>query len=295
MPLWRSKAKDTLVKEASLPDEEASSLIQRRSSRWVQREAVHGLHHNQFHVAYQPIVELHTGCVVGFEALARWHHPRMGDVHAEAFIKALEGTPVLGMLTGFVMTNVLADAVHLGVDRVCRIAVNISPAELEQKNVIDILVEGAAALPPNLSLSVELTERNDMRDIRLARRSVERINRAGIKLALDDFGTHRSNVDLLQQIPFDILKIDRRYVSQLNSGGTSLLRAMLDIARHFGLVVIAEGVETIAQHRTLHAAGVEFGQGYLYGRPARAHDALTLVTSTVANPVNSRILMPVFK
>jgi c-di-GMP phosphodiesterase len=295
MPFWLSKATDTLVKDTSVPGEHAPSLMQRRSSRWVQREAARGLHNNQFHVAYQPIVELATGCVVGYEALARWHHPRMGDVHAEAFIKALEGTPVLGALTGFVVQQVLDDVLHLDADRICRIAVNISPAELEQTNVIDLLVRAAAALPPNLALSVELTERYDMNDSRLTRQSLERINRAGIKLALDDFGTHRSNVDLLQQISFDFLKIDRRFISQLNSEETSLLKAMLDIARHFGLEVIAEGVETAAQHHTLLGAGVEFGQGYLYGRPTRAQDSLVLATSPAVSPAKKRILMPVCK
>jgi EAL domain-containing protein (putative c-di-GMP-specific phosphodiesterase class I) len=92
----------------------------------------------------------------------------------------------------------------------------------------------------------------------------------GVKFAIDDFGTQHSNLDVLTRFPFDYVKIDRQFVNQIDTGGGDLVKGIVSVARHFGLQVIAEGVETEAQHQALQTADVPFAQGYLYQRPVRA-------------------------
>jgi EAL domain-containing protein (putative c-di-GMP-specific phosphodiesterase class I) len=102
-----------------------------------------------------------------------------------------------------------------------------------------------------------------------------------VKFAIDDFGTEYSNLDLLRRFPFDYIKIDRQFVNQVDTGGTGLISGIVTLARHFGLEVIAEGVETQSQHDGLLAAGVPYAQGYLYQRPVAASMlAASIRTST---------------
>lgn len=236
--------------------------------RWLRREAARGIPAGNFHVEYQPIVHVETRAVSGFEALVRWRHPYAGEIVPDRFISALEGTSVLGSLTEFVFGRVQNDVARLNGCAACHVAINVSPAELESPGTVDTFIAAAAAMPRDVTLIIELTERGEFHDGALVRESLSRIRRAGIKIALDDFGTCRSNIDLLERAQFCFLKIDRRYIARLDGGSSLLLSAFQNIARHFGLVIVAEGVETEAQHASLRAAGVELAQGYLYGYPA---------------------------
>jgi c-di-GMP phosphodiesterase len=244
------------------------------SHRWFRREAAHGLRAGNFRVEYQPIVHIETRAACGFEALVRWRHPNVGEIAPDRFISVLEGTSVLGLLTEFVVGRVQSDIVGLDGCGTCHVAINVSPTEFGQSSTVDAFIDAAAAMPRDVTLILELTERGEFKDSACVRDSLKRIRRAGIKLALDDFGTCRSNIDLLERIQFDFLKIDRRFVARLNEGGEFLLSAFQNIARSFELVVVAEGVETETQHATLCAAGVELAQGYLYGRPASPRESL---------------------
>jgi EAL domain-containing protein (putative c-di-GMP-specific phosphodiesterase class I) len=94
----------------------------------------------------------------------------------------------------------------------------------------------------------------------------------GARFAIDDFGTHHSNLDMLSRFPFDYVKIDRQFISQLTTGNARLIEGIAAVAHHYELKIIAEGVETEEQHRALHAVGIQYAQGYLYQRPQRPRD-----------------------
>nr|WP_249798866.1 EAL domain-containing protein [Caballeronia zhejiangensis] len=266
--------------------------MQVRSRRWLQRAVAYGLAHDQFRVHYQPIIDIKTEQIVGFEALARWFHPLLGEIRPDEFIRALEKTHLLTSLMDFMLGRVLEEISKLEGGRVFRICINVDPADLARPRVVDMLISAASLMPRNVTMTLEFTERGELLDSAFTIKSLGRIRRAGIKLAIDDFGTARSNIDLLQRVRFDFLKIDRRYIAQLGEGGWALFRTIVDIARHFDLIVVAEGVETPFQHAMLISAEVELGQGYLYGRPASATDWFGASVSSVMMPSSEILFSP---
>ena len=126
----------------------------------------------------------------------------------------------------------------------------------------------AAALP--LTLVLEVTERILLEKNARTTAIFHALRAKGAKFAIDDFGTHHSNLDMLSRFPFDYVKIDRQFVSQLNGGSAGLIEGIASVAHHYDLKIIAEGVETEAQHRALQTVGIQYAQGYLYQRPQRA-------------------------
>ncbi|MDH6147150.1 MULTISPECIES: EAL domain-containing protein [Paraburkholderia] len=232
--------------------------------------AVHrGLRHNEFHVVYQPIVDVASRKPVGAETLLRWDHPTKGAISPSLFMGAVESSSLLAEVTGFVLRTAVADANRYAPTFPPRVAVNIAPRDLERKGFAVEVLALSRRLPEGVSLVLELTERLVLSESAHTAAVFRILKAEGIKFAIDDFGTHHSNLDLLSRFPFDYVKIDRQFVSQVDTGGAELIKGIVSVAKHFGLQVIAEGVETEAQHRALQAAGVPFGQGYLYQRPVR--------------------------
>jgi EAL domain-containing protein (putative c-di-GMP-specific phosphodiesterase class I) len=156
--------------------------------------------------------------------------------------------------------------------RPLRIAVNIAPRDLERRSFVTEVLAANDGLPEGVSLVLELTERFLLNKSPRIMEIFETLKAHGVRFAIDDFGTQHSNLDLLSRFPFDFVKIDGQFVSQVDTGGVELIKGIVSVARHFGLLVIAEGVETEAQHRALRDVGVPFGQGYLYQRPLRANE-----------------------
>lgn len=233
--------------------------------------AVHrALRQDEFHVVYQPVVDLASRYAVGVEALLRWHHPKWGPVSPALFMSEVESSTLHAAVTRFVLRTVVADMSRHAPMPPLRVAVNISPRDLGRKGFVAEVLAVSSRLPQGVSLTLELTERF-LLDKSVHTAAIFRTLRTqGIKFAIDDFGTHNSNLDLLGRFPFDFIKIDRQFVSQVDTGGAELIKGIVAMARHFGLQVIAEGVETEAQHQALQDVGVLFGQGYLYQRPLRA-------------------------
>ncbi|KXV03494.1 diguanylate phosphodiesterase [Caballeronia megalochromosomata] len=244
-----------------------------------------GLKRGEFHVVYQPIVAVADRRIVGVEALLRWRHAKWGPISPSVFMDEVESSNVLPEVTRFVLQTALADMNGYRLTSPLRIAVNIAPRDFERKCFVDEVAAAVRKLPPNVELVLELTERFLLSDSVRTSAAFAALKAEGVKFAIDDFGTDHSNLDLLKRFPFDYMKIDRQFIAQIDVEGADLIMGVVALARHFGLQVIAEGVETETQHDGLKSVGVPYAQGYLYQRPlkaqllAEAFEASTAMTS----------------
>jgi EAL domain-containing protein (putative c-di-GMP-specific phosphodiesterase class I) len=218
-------------------------------------------------------VELATGAPTGVEALLRWTDPVLGRVSPADFIPVAEEWELISVLGGWVLETACREiaAAHptLGV------SVNVSGHQLASSRFAD---EVAAALSgaglTAARLTLELTETALVRDIRRARRVLGELRARGVHVAIDDFGAGYSSLAYLQQLPLDVLKLDKTYIDSLarSRGGPSVAvpRAMVALGHALGLRTVGEGVETAGQRDALQALGCDRGQGYYFARPMPA-------------------------
>lgn len=230
---------------------------------------------------YQPIVDLPSGQLAGFEALLRWQHPSRGLLGAGTFIPLCEETGLIVELGDWVLRQACTDIKELqrSHGRPLYVSVNVSGRQLAQTRFADDVlgVLAGAALAPS-SLKLEVTERAVMDDILSVRDTLEHINAAGVALHMDDFGTGYSALSYLHRYPFHTLKIDRSFLadSEHNPRGREVIRAIVELSHNLGLTVTAEGVETKGQAHWLGVLGCDHAQGYLFARPMPLAQALEL-------------------
>jgi diguanylate cyclase (GGDEF)-like protein len=222
-----------------------------------------------FELQYQPVVNLGSNQVTGCEALLRWRHPERGMVSPAEFIPVAEDTGLISRLGEWVLTTACAEAATWP-DHV-RIAVNVSPVQFRSP-IFGIKVAAAlsaSGLAAN-RLELEITEAVLIRDDEAALTILHQLRALGVRIALDDFGTGYSSLSYLQRFPFDKIKIDRCFVSDIaeNDGSSAIVRAVVNIAAARDMTTTAEGVETEQQRELLHALGCTEMQGYLFS-PAR--------------------------
>ena len=229
-----------------------------------------GLRHGQFHVVYQPVIELATGRVSGAEALIRWTHPKFGAVSPAVFMADVEGSRLLGPVTRFVLERATTEMVRATAVRPFHLAVNVAPLDFERKDFVADVLGAVEHLPPDIILILEVTERFLLEQRARTEAVFETLKARGVKFAIDDFGTHHSNLDTLGRFPFDYVKIDGQFVRQLERRGDQLVKGIVALASHFDMEIIAEGVETEAQHEMLQRLGIRYAQGYFYRRPGSA-------------------------
>jgi EAL domain-containing protein (putative c-di-GMP-specific phosphodiesterase class I) len=239
-----------------------------------------GLRQGEMHVVYQPIMDMTSRTTIGVEALLRWRHPQWGFVGPAIFMPEVESSALLAGVTRFMLHTATEEMCRYAPALPLRIAVNIAPKDLERKGFVAEVLSVSNGLPSGMSLVLELTERFLLNQSPHTLAIFETLKANGVRFAIDDFGTQHSNLDLLSRFPFDFVKIDRQFVHQVDTGGAELIKGIVSVARHFGMRVIAEGVETEAQHAALRDAGVPFGQGYLYQRPLRAQKLARRLAST---------------
>ena len=228
----------------------------------------------EINVAFQPIVDIASRSIEGFEALIRWTHPEFGVVSPEVFVSFAEETGDIIDLDEFVMRTACAQ-LALWRERSGReltMSVNVSPLELSNPAFPDLV---AAVLErhglPAEALTLELTERIVLSSGGQHVKALERLHDHGVKLALDDFGTGYSSLSYLTRYPLDSLKIDRAFVSGIDlAEAAPVVRAILALAAGAELDVVAEGVETEGEAATLLEMGAARGQGYLFARPVSA-------------------------
>jgi diguanylate cyclase (GGDEF)-like protein len=233
------------------------------------------LRHGQLRLHYQPIIELDTGALVGAEALLRWQHPTRGLLPPAPLIAVAERSGLIVQLGGWVLQEAARQQVawrSAGLPA-GSVAVNVSARQLRGGRLLQQLDQALSrtGCPPEC-LEIELTEHTLVEDVDDNIRLLARLRERGVRIAIDDFGTGLSSLSYLKRLPAAKLKIDRSFVRDLpaDRGDAAIVQAALSMAQALGMDVVAEGVETDAQHRMLKAMGCRYGQGYLYSRPLDA-------------------------
>lgn len=238
----------------------------------------HALGNNEFFLEYQPIVSLSDGSIVKAEALVRWQHPRRGRVMPNDFIAIAEEIGVIVELGTWVHQTATQQLAHWRQELApnLQISINRSPHQFtaDGTSLRQCLAASSDIGLDHEAITIEITEstlldlNNNVRTELLAFRD------AGIQVAIDDFGVGYSSLAYLQELDIDILKIDRSFVSKLpgDSTNSALIEAIVVMAHHLGLSVIAEGVETLEQANVLQEIGCDHAQGYLYAKPLSVSD-----------------------
>ncbi|NQD38697.1 EAL domain-containing protein [Permianibacter sp. IMCC34836] len=243
----------------------------------------HAIGRGEIVVYYQPIYDLLSQSIHGFEALARWQHPELGLLSPALFIPVAEETGLINDLGLQVLrdatTQLHAWRQQTGTE--LSISVNLSGRQLAQRDFLshvhDILDESEL---PAQALKLEITESLLIQHFDMAQHFLQRLQEMHIEILLDDFGTGYSSLNYLHQFPLNTVKIDRSFVQQISSNQKSLqlLSGVRLLASNLGLKLVAEGVETSAQLQLLQAMNFEFGQGYLFGAPMPAEQAGALLS-----------------
>jgi diguanylate cyclase (GGDEF)-like protein/PAS domain S-box-containing protein len=248
-----------------------------RDRRLLQHDLRQALEQNQFLVYFQPQARM-DGEVIGFEALLRWNHPTRGFVPPDQFIPLAEENGLIIQIGEWVLREACREAASW--PRPLQVAVNLSPVQFQagdlERAIHQILLE--TGLSPT-RLEVEITEGVLIGDFTRALNLLRRLKALGIRIAMDDFGTGYSSLSYLQSFPFDKIKIDRSFISNLETTPQSaeIVRAVLSLAHALNMPVVAEGVETEAQRAFLAREACEEMQGYLVGRPDLIERYLDLI------------------
>jgi EAL domain-containing protein (putative c-di-GMP-specific phosphodiesterase class I) len=237
-------------------------------------EIARGLDGDEFEVHYQPVVALADWHLLGVEALVRWNHPTRGILPPGSFMDLAERTGTILALGRAIFDKACgqtADWRRAGID--LEVAVNLSAKQLAHPGLLDDITATLATsgLDPH-ALWLEVTETALVEDVDQARAVLDRLAVLGIRIAIDDFGTGWASLTYLKQFPIHALKIDRTFVGGVDHDpqDAAIARSILSLGQELGLVVIAEGVETVAQQSALLALGCSVGQGFLYGKATPA-------------------------
>jgi diguanylate cyclase (GGDEF)-like protein/PAS domain S-box-containing protein len=262
------------------------SMRARKTDRLtLESELRRALEREEITILYQPIVRLEDRSVAGFEALARWDHPKMGRMSPAEFINIAEEIGLIVDLGLFVLERT---ARQLGQwQRTVRqrdpvfCSVNVSSRQLLRQDLVhDLRTVIARSGLARGTLKLELTESLVMENPEHAAQMLQRIRELGAGLALDDFGTGHSSLAYLQRFPFDTIKIDQSFVRTSNKGARPvILRSIIQMAHDLGMEVVAEGAETESDAIELFHLGCEYAQGYVFGEPMSADDARRLLAN----------------
>ena len=228
----------------------------------------------EFVLHFQPQVDLHSGCVVGVEALIRWNHPELGLVTPMNFIGVAEETGLIVPIGAWVIRAACEQSMawrREGRGKI-RMAVNLSVRQFAQPDLVEYIASVLAetALEPEC-LEIELTESLVMDDVEQSVGILHRLKTLGLQMSIDDFGTGYSSLAYLTRLPIDLLKIDQSFVRESDSAdGVAIIKAIISMAHSLGIRVIAEGVETEAQCDLLRLNNCDEIQGYLFSKPMEA-------------------------
>ena len=245
---------------------------------------------HEFRNFYQPIINLETGEIIGFEALLRWEHPTRGLLAPKDFIPVAEETGLIRELGWWNLCQACSDIgdwnTNLRAERPLTISVNLSIKQFMQPN----LVENIGALlqklniPPE-TLKLEITESTVMEDPAAAVEMLQQMKALGIRLAIDDFGTGYSSLSYLHRFPLDTLKIDRSFISGSDGevNGMEIAKTILPLAKNLSLDVVAEGVETAEQVAELKKLKCKYAQGFYFSKPVVRQEVESLLVAFAAH------------
>ena len=239
----------------------------------LERDLRDAIARGQLHVAYQPVLDLRTGCLASVEALCRWNHPELGAISPAEFIPLAEDAALIVSIGRWVLEETVRQLAQwraaYNVPSTFAAAVNVSSAQLRDgfaQSVRKALDEHDV---PASQLTVELTESSVIGVREETAQEIQRLRELGVRLLLDDFGTGYSSLSYLQNIPLYGLKIDQSFIARISeTSDAPIVEAIIRMAATLGLRTVAEGIETEVQRDRVRALGCDFGQGYLFARPA---------------------------
>lgn len=252
----------------------AKSTLKRES------ELHEALEHHEFCLLYQPILSMEDTAIRGFEALLRWRHPTLGVIAPDEFLVTTEETGLIHAIGHWVLEEACRQAVawieEFPSDPPLVMCVNVSASQLGEIGFVDYVHDTLVktGLQP-MHLNLELTESVAVADLDRAQDILLKLKALGVRLSLDDFGTGYSSLNYLRHLPIDVLKIDRSFISGLdsNTDNQRLVGTIVMLADAFHLKTVAEGPETEEELFTVHQLGCDFAQGYYFFRPLDATDA----------------------
>jgi EAL domain-containing protein (putative c-di-GMP-specific phosphodiesterase class I) len=242
------------------------------------------LERREFTVLYQPKMSLSSGAIIGAEALLRWTHPSRGPIEPTQFIPVAEDCGLIVPIGRWVLREACEQArawVDAGLPEIT-MAVNVSAMEFRHETFLQGLftILNETGLDPK-SLELELTEGVLMKHVEATASSLRKLREKGVRIGVDDFGTGYSSLGYLRKFAIDALKIDQSFVQQIIGGDvdTSLVTAVISMARNLNLRVIAEGVETLEQMSFLQAHQCDEAQGYYFSQPVLPEEFATLLAT----------------
>ncbi len=251
------------------------------------------LQRGELELHYQPLIDLDTGSLSGFEALARWQHPDLGAISPVDFIPVAEESGLIVPLGRWALEEAAKtiakwDA-RLNGEPEFRISVNMSAVQMQRDDVVEAVssaLTGAGVLGNRMTL--ELTESAFINDPEGAKQLLNALKGLDTNLAMDDFGTGYSNLAYLQQLPIDVLKIDRSFVTEMmvDKDKRAIVRTVLSLARALGMKTTAEGIESEEISEVLRRLGCSVGQGYYYARPMTGEAAYAFLEADRASTAN---------
>jgi len=252
-----------------------NSLIVRDHA--IEVEMRKGLDQGQFELAYQPKIDLHTGEILGAEALTRWRHPQWGPVTPGEFIPIAERSDLIHRIFEFGLRTAL-EQLHRWRDMglyLPVIAVNASAANVRSDSFVRLVRAVISEFPPGTTeVELEMTESLAFEDEELFSARMQQLKDAGVRIAIDDFGTRYTGFNVLKHLPLDTMKIDQCFIRGIHrsQGMRSLCETIVAMAQQLKLRTVAEGIEELGELETMRAIGCEAGQGYLFQRPVDAEE-----------------------
>jgi diguanylate cyclase (GGDEF)-like protein len=221
----------------------------------------------EIYILFQPQFDMSQKRTTGYEVLARWRHPVLGEVSPVDFIPMAERIGMISKITQTVLRKALATVEKL--PRPLRLSVNLSAHDLASHTAIEAIVALVESCGTPCRIDFEITETSVMHDMRQANEALLSLLSLGSRIALDDFGTGHSSLTYVQKLPLDRIKVDRSFVAEVTSDPTSraIIKTTVDLCRNLGISCVFEGIETAEQLEVLVGLGGKIMQGYLFGRP----------------------------
>jgi predicted signal transduction protein with EAL and GGDEF domain len=251
-----------------------------RARRALESDLRKALSAGEFELYYQPLVTLETGVISGFEALLRWHHPVRGMVAPAEFIPVAEEIGLIVPIGEWVLHQACAEAAAWPDD--LKVAVNLSPVQFKKGNLPQLVLATLASTGlPAARLELEITESIFLANSETNLATLRRLRVLGVGISMDDFGTGYSGLSYLRAFPFDKIKIDRSFISELGESTDcmAIIKAITNLGSSLGIPTLAEGAETEKQFAQLREAGCTEMQGYSFSRPVPAREIAGLLSS----------------
>ncbi|MDN4987266.1 EAL domain-containing protein [Bradyrhizobium arachidis] len=259
---------------------EAALDAKAQSRRKIEVELRDAIQHDVLRPYYQPLIDLQSGRITGFEALVRWPHAERGMVSPAEFIPVAEETGLINPLGGLMLRRACLDAATWPDD--VRVAVNLSPLQFRGGNLLSMVTDALkhSGLPPR-RLELEITETLLLEKSAQVLATLHALRALGVRISMDDFGTGYSSLSYLRSFPFDKIKIDQSFVRDLgaNREAQAIIRSIVSLGKGLGVIITAEGVETEAELSCLRAEGCDEGQGFLFSKARPNVEIISLLAA----------------